>query len=495
MRELELKRVVAADFDVRPERLVIPGASLAGRETRQVHDVYFDTEDLRLARWGATLRWRDGDGWTVKIPRPSRAVAVLNREEVHIDGDPTAIPAEAVALVAPFARNSGLVEVAQLDTDRTVRFWERTDGTVLGELVDDRVVAMTKDGPVCFREIEFELAAEADAAALEAVAEYLKAGDVAAVPKLVRALGDAAADSADVVCQPLPKHPSAAEVINAAIATSVYRLLIHLPAARLGTDSEGVHQARVATRRLRSDLRTFAPLLEKRWAKQLRRELKWLADELGAVRDVDVLDALITSALDANPEIHPASGTEIRDHLATQRKEHRNILLGHLADGRAIELFDHLVDAAADPRVRPRAHRPASVVALIPPVQATWAALRTSVDELGPSPADAVLHQIRILTKRARYAAEAVAPAVGTKATKFAKAGASVQDCLGDLHDSAVAGAWLEHSATADLSSRAGFASGQLAQQLHNQAAADVPDWRLGYDKMRRHSRWLDDDS
>ncbi len=493
MRELELKRIVAADFDLRPERLVIPGASLAGRETRQVHDVYFDTEDLRLARWGVTLRWRDGDGWTVKIPRPSRNAAVLNREEVHIDGDPTAIPAEAVALVAPFARSLGLVEVAQFDTDRTARFWKRPDGTIVGELVDDRVVAMTKDGPVCFREIEFELAAEADAAALEAVAEYLSAGDVAAVPKLVRALGDAAADSADVVRPTLPKHPSAAEVIRSAIATSVYQLLTHVPAARLGTDPEGVHQARVATRRLRSDLRTFAPLLDKRWAKQLRRELQWLADELGAVRDADVLDALIARALDANPEIDPDSGTEIRAHLATQRTEHRNILLEHLADRRAIELFDHLVDAAADPCVRPRAHRRASVVALLPPVQATWGALRTRVRKLGPSPADTELHQIRILAKRARYAAEAVAPAVGTKATKFAKAAASVQDCLGDLHDSAVAAEWLEHAVSAGLSSRAGFASGRLAQQLHNQAIADLPDWRLSYDKMRRRSRWLDD--
>ena len=58
---------------------------------------------------------------------------------------------------------------------------------------------------------------------------------------------------------------------------------------RIGEDPEGVHQARVATRRLRSHLRTFRKLLEPEWAEPLRDELGWLGDELGGVRDADVL--------------------------------------------------------------------------------------------------------------------------------------------------------------------------------------------------------------
>lgn len=496
VREPEFKRVVATDFKLRPKRMVISGASAAGPETRRVRDVYFDTEDLRLVRWGVTLRWRVDEGWMVKIPRPSSTAAMLDREEVHIDGDPTALPAEAVALVAPFARKLELVPVAHFDTDRTVRAWRRPDGTVIGELVDDRVVAMTKDGPVCFREIEFELAVDADPAALKAAAEFLSAGDMAAVPtRLVRALGDAAAGPADVVGPTLPKRPTAAEVIHAAIASSVHQVLTNIPAARLGTYPEGVHQARVATRRLRSDLRTFAPLLDKQWAKQLRRELKWLAGELGAVRDADVLDARIATALDANPGIAPDSGKEIGVHLARQREQERLILLEHLAESRAIELFDHLVVAAASPRVRRRAQRPRGVATLRPLVQATWDDLRTRVGELGLSPADADLHEIRILAKRARYAAEAVAPAVGTEAAKFAKAAASVQGSLGDFHDSSMAAAWLEHAAIDGLSARAAFAAGRLVQQLRTEAAADRTSWQLSYDKMRRRSRWLADDT
>ena len=50
-----------------------------------------------------------------------------------------------------------------------------------------------------------------------------------------------------------------------------------------GDDPESVHQARVATRRLRSDLRTFEPFLDERFAAELRGELRWLGAELGAV--------------------------------------------------------------------------------------------------------------------------------------------------------------------------------------------------------------------
>ncbi len=59
------------------------------------------------------------------------------------------------------------------------------------------------------------------------------------------------------------------------------RMLAHDPGVRLGEDPEELHQLRVATRRLRSVLRTATPLLEATWAQALRDELSWLGDELG----------------------------------------------------------------------------------------------------------------------------------------------------------------------------------------------------------------------
>src|SRR5439155_1633439 len=83
--------------------------------------------------------------------------------------------------------------------------------------------------------------------------------------------------------------PSAGDVIRNALAASVARLIAHDPGVRLGDDPEDVHQARVATRRLRSDLRTFHSLLDADWTQALRQDLKSIGRDLGAVRDTEVL--------------------------------------------------------------------------------------------------------------------------------------------------------------------------------------------------------------
>ena len=88
---------------------------------------------------------------------------------------------------------------------------------------------------------------------------------------------------------PLDFASTPTDVVRAAIARSTARLLAHDPGVRLGDDPEDVHQARVATRRMRSDLRTFRRVLDEDWDESMRDELKWLGGLLGAVRDTDVL--------------------------------------------------------------------------------------------------------------------------------------------------------------------------------------------------------------
>ena len=73
-----------------------------------------------------------------------------------------------------------------------------------------------------------------------------------------------------------------------------------------------------------------------------------------------------------------------------------------------------------------------------------WHKLAKRVAKLGDDPSDARLHEVRIRTKRARYAAEACTPAVGKPARAFAQAAARLQDVLGELHDAVVAADWLD---------------------------------------------------
>src|SRR6476646_10762603 len=80
-----------------------------------------------------------------------------------------------------------------------------------------------------------------------------------------------------------------ADVVRVAISTSVARLDAHEPALWTERDPEALHQARVATRRLRSDLGTLGCFVDESWALHLRAELRWFGAELGQVRDVEVL--------------------------------------------------------------------------------------------------------------------------------------------------------------------------------------------------------------
>ena len=78
------------------------------------------------------------------------------------------------------------------------------------------------------------------------------------------------------------------EAVRSILDADVQRLLKQQNAAQ-GDDPEGVHQMRVAARRMRGLLRVLRPLLDKLWVQTLSDEVAWLAGELGSVRDVDVL--------------------------------------------------------------------------------------------------------------------------------------------------------------------------------------------------------------
>ncbi|MDQ1462768.1 MAG: hypothetical protein QOI08_4252, partial [Actinomycetota bacterium] len=75
---------------------------------------------------------------------------------------------------------------------------------------------------------------------------------------------------------------SVAHIVRRAFRQSYERLVAHEAELRVGDDPESVHQARVATRRVRSDLRTFQPFLDKQWSADLGADLRWLGSELGA---------------------------------------------------------------------------------------------------------------------------------------------------------------------------------------------------------------------
>jgi len=450
MNEREAKLVAPAGFDL--PRLGGPedGFLAEPQATRRLQTTYYDTADLRLARWGASLRYRPGEGWTVKLPQGQEG-ALLVRAEHVFPGDGRRPPAEAVAMVRAFVRTGQLSPVVRMRTVRRPVELREPAGSRLAELADDDVQVL--DGrriTARFRELEVELDEDADDDLLEQVVDrLLEAGAQAAepTPKYLRALGGRERVLGPEIVPPeLDDDATVEALLHHDLASGTLRLFRHEAGVRTGEDPEAVHQARVATRRLRSTLRTFSSLLDPDWTDRLRDELKWLADLLGQVRDTDVLLERFNEHLAALPAADAKVGPRLLAALVDQRDSARRRLLRAMATERYAVLLDDLVAAAAAPALLPGADRPAAQV--MPPLVAKpWKKLRKQVGKAGDDPPDDQLHQIRIRAKRARYAAEAVEPVIGQPAEDYADAVADLQSVLGDHQDAVVGEAWLREAA------------------------------------------------
>jgi CHAD domain-containing protein len=491
MLEREVKLGAGPAFHLPDLAGVIEGVAVAPQETVRMDTVYYDTPDLRLARWGVSLRHRAGEGWTLKLaPAPSapgKPGAVLERDELTFQGGAKKPPEAALEVVRAYVRNAELVPVARLSTvRRRVRLVDAS-GTRVAEVVDDEV--SVRDGrrvAARFREIEVEVPGEngADGIITPLVTRLRGAGAGAPdpTPKHIRALGPRAIEPPEVSPEPLLPQAPAKDVIRNVLAESVAALLHNDPLVRTGRDPEAVHQARVATRKLRSNLRTFGPLLDVEWTEPLRSELGWLAMSLGSVRDREVLLERLRERTKSLPASDQRAAASLLHLLEVEINALRKKLIDDLDSQRYIDLLEQLVTAAHSPATLPDGDQPA--IAVLPALATTpWRRLRSAVRQLPEAPTDPELHRIRILAKRARYAAEAVAPVAGPGAVAFAKAAAKLQTILGEHQDSVTAQAWLR---AARVTGRRAFVAGELIA-LESLAASDArAKWKKAWDALDR---------
>ena len=458
---------------------------------------YHDTPDLRLCRAGATLLCRSDEGWIVKLGRETPAGPPLPQDEHRFEGDAREVPEAALDLVLALVRTAKVGPVAKLRTRRRRVELQDESGKPLGDVLDDEVTVRDRGRVAArFRELEVELDDAAPKGLADAILSRLRAagaGPPEPTPRVVRALGWRAMEPPDVA--PLGRlgpSPSAGDVVRGALAASVVRLIAHDPGVRLGDDPEDVHQARVATRRLRSDLRTFRDLLDHDWTHSLRHDLRALGSDLGAVRDTEVLLDRLRTRIERLPAVDQETAKPIIHRLLQRWDAERRQLRDALRAPHYAELLDRLVEAAREPAlIGAAADDPASAV-LPPLVRVPWEHLRATVDELPKEPPDDALHDIRKRAKHCRYSAEAVAPAVGKPARAFARAMSDLQDVLGTHQDAVVAEQWLRDVA-AKATGREVFVAGQLASlerlDIERTRAAWRDVWRMANKKRLR--QWV----
>ncbi len=547
---------------------------------------------------------RTTEVWTVKVPASASDNTLLARTEVNWDADTAGsspgsrraagrrratgrglqsrdyefekVLPEAAHFVQGVALGRPLEPVAHLSSIRRRTELRTSDGRPLAEIDEDTITGrdllatqerLSRHGEtpdVRFHEVEVELAEGSALEVLDAVVQALEAAGARRSPgksKLARVLagGSSEVDLADLhrPAPPLARGQEVAmsDVLQEQARSCLNTLVDHDPAIRLDDpDPEHVHRSRVATRRFRTILREFVPLVAyssdeqpghvgmghvglghiglghadaargdlapevtnaaEAWLARLRGELKWLGDILGSVRDADVrLQSLEGHSAKLPPSDSPAA-EQLLNAARDQRRSGHEQLREVLSSSRYLELLRYLDALAAGPAVRSTV--PTELWVLLSEPAATgmpalahrqWRTIRKAVRRLGPEPSDEALHHVRIQAKRLRYLAEVAAPVVRPSANRdaaalTAKAATALQDVLGDLHDAVVTEEWLRQTAPLTAPGAepaaliaAGVATGQLIAVERETRQASRAAWPAAWHRLNRkgHRSWASD--
>lgn len=454
-REIELK------FLIPPEAAAEALAQLKGEGgVRQLDATYFDTPSHTLRKAGFGLRVRDGEGGRKQTLKSASAGGVFSRGEweeriVGPAPDPEALsrtPAAAILV------GQTLAPVFSARVQRTVRLVELDGATIEAALDQGELSAGDRLAPVC--ELELELK-EGPASAL-----FDLARDVARhvplrlslVSKAARGYGLAAGEGPVAPrrqAAAISPHATVGEALQALGQADLAHLCAALETLRERPEPEGVHQARVAARRLRSLLKVFKPMAADPEANLLDEGLSWLAAEFDAARDLDVFIGGVWA--ERRDGVSFAGQDDFERSLNAASANAYLRMEAALASARA---RDVLLDAAAWLEAGEWT-RDASLAALRDARADAFAAdvldhrrqqVKRRAKHFDDLDAHA-RHRLRLKGKTLRYAAEDLSPLFPDhpkRVERFLEASRAVQDALGALNDRSVRQSLVEAVAHGD---------------------------------------------
>ena len=451
--EIELKLLVEADrlADFSNAPVIVANARNKGSR-KHLRAVYYDTPKRTLQRNGLSFRVRQSGKRFTQTVKAELGNDPLRRGEWEAG---VSSMAPDIALALPFIpeklraelQRHPLEAVFTTDIRRHQRLVDLASGTV--EVAFDQGHLKSGDRSMPVSEIELELKAGNPSAIYELALRLAEHGPARPSIRSKSARGfDLAADIAPAAKRPrkIRLDPSASldEAFAAILRACLHHLLQSLPAAEDGRDAEGIHQLRVALRRLRSVLDLMRSVVSLSKVDLLRSEAKWLAQTLSPARDWDVFqqqtlgvvaqgcaaiagfDALETAV----EQRRAACYDKIRLVLADRRASYFLIGLGSWIESRGWRS-----DAApehpaqlAEPALN-FAHRILS---------AQHAKLLKRGRRFKSRTAEE-LHQVRLAAKKLRYVSDFLLPLYGQRksAKRFSKALAVLQHELGLYNDMA----------------------------------------------------------
>jgi CHAD domain-containing protein len=234
-----------------------------------------------------------------------------------------------------------------------------------------------------------------------------------------------------------PDQPLA-DAVRTTLATGVAGMTYYEPTAIAG-EIEPVHQIRVAVRRLRATVQLCAGALHGSRVRTYKRDLPWLGQAAGAVRDCDVIEALIR---ECGGRLDPALAgalTPLCDALAIGRRAAHAAFVEELRTKRYAQMCDRLAHPLLR-RALPATAAGCSAPAMIAPIARS---VRKAGKRIGGDAPPELFHRLRVRIKRLRYALEMLAEMGAKRSRKALLRLEQMQELLGMHQDVVSTTAWL----------------------------------------------------
>ena len=222
--------------------------------------------------------------------------------------------------------------------------------------------------------------------------------------------------------------PTTAAVLEPYLTTQITAIGRLNPLVRAG-DADAIHDMRVASRRLKATLATYGFAFASDRGRQLRDELDWLAEVLGAARDHEVQRSILAEFADG-PELEIAS-------LALAETTQAALLVA-LTSERYDALARDLTAFGAEPPWTPEAGEHSTSLldrSLSRQFRRVTQRVKTARKSSLGSHLDHQLHQVRKAVKRARYATEAAKPVLPSHSAALTDDLSAAQDVFGAHND------------------------------------------------------------
>jgi triphosphatase len=471
-REVELKLRISPTDTAKLKRHPSLLAALAEKPvTRKLTSIYYDTPQLALLDAGISLRVRRmSGGWFQAVKAAGHASAGLHQrmewEDIIAAGHPDFSKITDPSLIQIFdtpALREALAPIFTTEVRRTEwqLAWENGDHVEVA-LDVGQLIAGDHQEPIC--EVELELK-QGSAGRLFELALALQQD----IPLQLENISKAQRGYAHYRPQPatvkragnirLQRHMPADEAFRHTAWECLNQLQGNQEAVLQQQDIEGVHQMRVALRRLRSSFSVFALVLDRSQFTDAIEDLRWITGILGTARDLDVFltetlpplqrtlpphEGLSTLRAKATEAQHGAYH-DIHEALGSQRYHRLLLALGAMLENGQVFLPDQampitqLADAILEKRYKQLKRHGRKLAGM-------------SAEER---------HAARIAAKKLRYSAEFFSALYPTSAShKFLRALAKLQDVLGQLNDIANTEALIQRLSSAKPNQ-------DLSQALH----------------------------